>query len=89
MNEVDIINLTVKGVSLVLILSLPAIIVASILGFLVSLIQALTQIQDQTISFAVKLIGLIITLILTARWVGGEIYLYAQNIFDNFPYLFK
>ncbi|WP_461833079.1 type III secretion system export apparatus subunit SctS [Desulfothermus sp.] len=89
MNEIEIIHLTIKGVTLILILSLPAIIVASILGFLVSLIQALTQIQDQTISFGVKLIGVVITLIVTAKWVGQEIFIYAQNIFDKFPYLLK
>ncbi len=89
MNEIDIINLTIKGVTLVLVLSLPAIIVASILGFLVSLMQALTQIQDQTISFAVKLIGVVIILIITAKWVGQEIFIYTLNIFDKFPYLLK
>jgi len=74
---------------LVLMLSLPAIIVASSVGLMVSLVQAITQVQDQTISFAVKLVALVVTLLLTSRWVGGEIYNYAQNLFDSFPLLVK
>jgi type III secretion protein S len=70
---------------LVLLLSLPAIIVASVVGLLVSLVQALTQIQEQTLSFAIKLIAVIATLIFTARWVGSEILTYAANIFDLLP----
>jgi type III secretion protein S len=63
--------------------------VASIVGTLFSLVQALTQIQEQTLSFAVKLIAVGLTLFLTARWVGGEIYNYTIALFDSFPYLVR
>ena len=89
MTEASIIELTLKGLILVLILSLPAILVAGIVGVCVSLFQALTQIQDQTISFAIKLIAVVFAIILTARWLGGEIYNYALNLFVQFPFLVK
>ena len=63
---------------------MPPIIVAAGTGILVSLGQALTQIQEQTLSFAIKLVAVTITLLLTARWVGGEIYNYSIAIFENF-----
>lgn len=83
----DIISHTVKALLLTLWLSLPPILVASIVGTLFSLLQALTQIQEQTLSFAVKLIAVGLTLFLTARWVGGEIFNYTVLLFDSIPHL--
>jgi type III secretion protein S len=54
-------------------------------GTLFSLLQALTQIQEQTLSFAIKLIAVGLTLFLTASWLGVELMLYTQAIFDNIP----
>lgn len=89
MDVTDIISQVVHGLMLTLWLSLPPILVASIVGTLFSLVQALTQIQEQTLSFAVKLIAVGITLYLTARWIGGEIYNYTIALFDNFPYMVR
>ena len=84
-----VVDITLHAMILVLWLSLPAIIVASVVGLMVSLAQAITQVQDQTISFAVKLVTIVITLVLTARWLGGEIFNYAKGLFDSFPFLVK
>lgn len=89
MNDAVLIDYTLRALLLVLMLSLPPVIVASIFGILVSLIQAVTQIQDQTLSFAVKLVVVVITIVLTAYWIGGEIFHYAQSIFDHFPEMVK
>uniref|UniRef100_UPI0035B2F898 type III secretion system export apparatus subunit SctS n=1 Tax=Diaphorobacter nitroreducens TaxID=164759 RepID=UPI0035B2F898 len=66
-------------------LSLPTIIVASVVGTLFSLFQALTQIQEQTLSFAIKLIAVMAVLALTATWVGGEMYNYMLLVLDTIP----
>jgi type III secretion protein S len=84
MIESAVLNMTKEALLLVLMLSLPPIIVAACTGISVSLLQALTQVQEQTLSFAVKLISVTITLAVTASWLGGEIFIYAQNLFDNF-----
>lgn len=84
-----LIQFTVKALVLILMLSLPPIIVAAVTGILVSLFQAVTQVQEQTISFAVKLVAVILTIMLTSRWVGGEILSYAINIYDTFPVILK
>lgn len=89
METADIVSQVVQGLMLTLWLSLPPIVVASVVGTLFSLLQALTQIQEQTLSFAVKLISVGITLYLTARWVGGEIYNYTVVLFDTFPLLVR
>jgi type III secretion protein S len=85
MNTGDVIAYVVQALTLTLILSMPAIAIAAIVGTLFSLVQALTQIQEQTLSFAIKLIAVGLTLFLTASWMGGELLNYTMAIFDNLP----
>ncbi len=89
MEVADITSNVIKAMLLVLWLSLPPIVVASLVGILFSLVQALTQIQEQTLSFGVKLVAVGLTLYLTARWVGGEIYNYTLMLFDTFPLIVR
>lgn len=84
MTQADITSYLVQALWLTLLLSLPTILVAAIIGTLFSLLQALTQIQEQTLSFAVKLIAVGLTLFLTAGWLGGELMNYTLSIFDGF-----
>ncbi len=86
MTETDFVGYLHQGLLLVLVLSLPTIVVASVVGVLFSLFQALTQIQEQTLSFAVKLIAVGLTLALSGRWIGVEIYNYTAMLFDSFAY---
>ena len=79
-----VLELVTQCFYLVLILSMPPILVASIVGILLSLIQANTQVQEQTLSFGIKLIAVAITMFLTANWFSTEIVRYSQNIFDRF-----
>ncbi|WP_300729761.1 type III secretion system export apparatus subunit SctS [Pseudomonas sp.] len=62
-----------QGMLLVVLLSAPPLIVAVVVGVLTSLIQALMQIQDQTLPFGIKLVAVGITLALTGRWIGVEL----------------
>lgn len=85
MDPTTIIQYTSNSLLLVLYLSMPPIIAAAAVGTLVSLVQALTQIQDQTLSFAFKLIAVVLTIFYTARWLGGELYIFGHRIFTEFP----
>ena len=89
MHTVDVTAYFTQALYLVLWLSLPPIIVGSVVGTLFSLFQALTQIQEQTLSFGVKLVAVSLTLLLTARWVGGEMFNFTLQIFDVMPLLGK
>ncbi|MFH0787913.1 MAG: type III secretion system export apparatus subunit SctS [Pseudomonadota bacterium] len=89
MTEATLVDLTLQAMILVLMLSLPPIIMASLVGIVVSLFQALTQIQEQTLSYAIKLVVVTITLILSARWMGSELFTYSQKLFDTFPLLVR
>ena len=58
---------------LVVMLSAPPLLVATLLGVATSLLQALTQIQDQTLPYVIKLVSVSVTLLLTGRWIGSEV----------------
>ena len=89
MDVSQILDYSVRAVMLILILSMAPIAVATIVGVVVSLIQALTQVQEQTLGFAVKLIAVSVTLLATAVWMGNELLQYTSNIFDALPGLPK
>lgn len=87
MNQNLLIDFTNQALILVLLLSMPPIIVATVVGVLVSLVQALTQVQEQTLGFAVKLVVVAVVLLVTAGWTGAEMYKYTVQIFETFPTL--
>lgn len=71
-----------QGMLLVVVLSAPPLIVAVVVGVLTSLIQALMQIQDQTLPFGIKLVAVGVTLALTGRWIGVELIQLLNLTFD-------
>lgn len=89
MSPSDIVHVITETMMLVLLLSMPPILVASVVGIIVSLLQALTQIQEQTLSFAVKLIAVSITIAATAGVLGNEMLTFTMTLFDTFPELIR
>jgi len=73
-----------RALMLVMELSLPPILVAAVVGILFSLFQAITQLQEQTLSFGVKLIAVGIALFLMADWLCGAILRFGGEVFDRF-----
>ncbi|AXE30558.1 EscS/YscS/HrcS family type III secretion system export apparatus protein [Chromobacterium phragmitis] len=82
MGQAQVMQLASELLWLVLLLSLPVVLVASAVGLLVSLLQALTQIQDQTVAFLVKLVAACVTLALTHHWMGQALLRYAERSFS-------
>lgn len=74
-----------KGLLLVVALSAPPLIVATLVGVLVSLVQALTQVQDQTLSFSIKLIAVVLSLAACGRWIGIEVLRLTARILESVP----
>ena len=70
---------------LVMILSLPVLGVAALVGLVVGLLQAVTQIQDQTLPQSIKLVAVLVTLVLTGAWMAGPLVEQARQVFDAFP----
>lgn len=76
-----LIDMASQAMLLVLYLSMPPIVAAAGVGTLVALLQALTQVQEQTLSFAIKLMVVVLVIFATARWLGQELYHFSDGVF--------
>ncbi len=85
MFNAEIYQLSYQALFLILILSGPPILISTMLGLFVAVFQAATQIQEQTLSFMVKLLAVIATLLLMGGWLAAQMLQFANNIFMNFP----
>ncbi|MFS0737219.1 type III secretion system export apparatus subunit SctS [Sphingomonas sp. 1P06PA] len=85
----DIVSLTIDALWLVLILSAPPIIVASVAGLLVAVIQAATQIQEQTLQYTIKFFAIVVTLFITASLLASSLYRFSDRVFSEFPMMVR
>jgi flagellar biosynthesis protein FliQ len=74
-----------EGLMLVLLVSAPALLASLIVGFVVSVIQAATQIQDPTIAFVPKLIAVVLVLLASGPLLGAQAVRFAQALFLAIP----
>lgn len=81
----EIYQLSYHALLLILILSGPPILFSTMLGLIVAIFQAATQIQEQTLSFMVKLFAVMLVLLLMGGWLAAQIMSFTNNIFMNFP----
>ncbi|SIO28334.1 type III secretion system export apparatus subunit SctS [Halodesulfovibrio marinisediminis] len=89
MGSQSVIDFAAQALLLVLQISMPPIIVASIAGVVLSLIQAITQIQEQTLSFGIKLICVCATLFFGATTFGKAMYVFSFQVFDSFNLIIR
>ncbi|MBA3602710.1 MAG: type III secretion system export apparatus subunit SctS [Parachlamydiaceae bacterium] len=85
MFQSHVIQLAYQGLLLILILSAPPILISMFFGIIVAIFQAATQIQEQTLSFTIKLVAVTLTLMFMGGWLGGQIMSFALDIFTHFP----
>lgn len=76
------IELLRRAMVVIVALSAPSLIVATVIGVLVSLVQSLFQIQDQTLSFALKLVAICVLLFATGRWMQLEMLTLTDVAFE-------
>lgn len=82
--EVDtLIRITTHGLLLCLYMSLPVVVASALTGLLISFVQAITSMQDQSISFGVKLAVVTVVLLITAPWAAAQILRFANEIMST------
>lgn len=79
MNAEDILSVTREGLSVVLWVSLPIVLVATITALVVAMGQTVTQIQDQSIGQSLRLIAVLLAILVTAGWLGREVLQFAER----------
>ena len=80
MNDSELTQFVTQLLWIVLFTSMPVVLVASVVGVIVSLVQALTQIQDQTLQFMIKLFAIAITLMVSYPLLSGILLNYTRQI---------
>ena len=78
-----------QALYLVLIVSAPPVLMSLLVGFIIAVFQATTQIQEQTLSFAPKVIIVFGVLALTGPWIGDQLVRFTFHVFDQFPALIR
>jgi flagellar biosynthetic protein FliQ len=87
MSDADVTELAVQTMTMAAKVAAPILLTALLVGFLISLFQAATQIQEQTLSFVPKMIAVAIALLVTGNWVLNEMVSFTQSLFDMLPRL--
>ncbi|MBX3052714.1 MAG: flagellar biosynthesis protein FliQ [Caldilineaceae bacterium] len=87
MTETMIIDLGRNALTMMLILSLPLLGVSLVIGLVVSLFQAITQIQEVTLTFVPKILGVIVVTALLGPWMFQQLLTFTTNLFDIIPRL--
>jgi flagellar biosynthesis protein FliQ len=87
MTDGDITAIAVQTMMLAAKVAAPILLTALLVGFLISLFQAATQIQEQTLSFVPKMIAVSIALLVTGNWTLGQLVAFTHSLFDMLPHL--
>ncbi|OIR15900.1 flagellar biosynthetic protein FliQ [mine drainage metagenome] len=87
MTPESVMTIAQQAMELTLMVSAPLLLTALIIGLIVSIFQAATQINEMTLSFIPKLIGMFAVLILSGPWMIGLLLDYMTRLFSSIPYM--
>lgn len=80
-----VVELAQKAIKVTLLVSLPILGIGLIVGVVVSVLQAATQIQEMTLTFVPKILSILIGLFLLLPWIMNQVTSFALEIFSNLP----
>ena len=83
MTSEAVISIAERGIYTVLIISGPLLALALVVGLIVSIFQATTQIQEQTLAFVPKIVAVLIGIVFFGPWMLSYMLSYASEIFSN------
>jgi flagellar biosynthetic protein FliQ len=78
----DLMNISQNTVKIILLLGLPSLIVSMVIGVLISVFQAVTQISDASLSFVPKVIIVSIFIVVSLPWIGDNVETYTLNLWN-------
>ncbi|MEM6955890.1 MAG: type III secretion system export apparatus subunit SctS [Myxococcota bacterium] len=87
MDGAELTRLTAEALYLVLLVSAPALLVALVVGFIIALLQAVTQVQEQTLSFVPKLVAVGGALVAFGGWMGAQLLRFTESLWTALPTL--
>jgi len=85
--DTDVTDIAAQTMMMAAKVAAPILLTALLVGFLISLFQAATQIQEPTLSFVPKMIAVAIALLVTGNWVLSQMITFTHSLFDMLPKL--
>lgn len=82
MTQSDVVTIMQQALYTILLVSAPVLLVSLIVGLIISIFQATTQIHEQTLSFAPKIIAIFISLVAFGPWMINELMDFTNKLFD-------
>jgi flagellar biosynthetic protein FliQ len=87
MDQNTAVNLATQAMTLAMEVGGPLLLVGLAVGLVVSLFQAVTQIQEQTLTFIPKIVGVALVIVVLGPWMLSQLVSYTQNLFTSIPSL--
>lgn len=87
MTDTDVIHIGLQALIMAAKLAAPVLVTALVVGFAVSLFQSVTQIQEATLSFVPKAVGIGIALLVSGNWMLHELISFTSAMFEQIPRL--
>jgi flagellar biosynthetic protein FliQ len=85
MDEGSVVDLTMRTLELSLKLALPLLMAGLIVGLIVSVFQAVTQIQEMTLSFIPKILAMVVVIIVAGPWMLSQLTSYTRELYGSIP----
>lgn len=83
MNEVEVLNISREAIFTLVKVVTPVLLVALFIGLIVGIFQALTQIQEMTLAFVPKILGVFVTIILLFPFMLNQMQMLTDTLFDK------
>ena len=83
MNEADALDIAQAAIWTVIVAAGPAVMAAMIVGVAIAFIQALTQVQEMTLTFVPKILAIFVTIAISAPFIGAQISIFTQLVFSR------
>jgi flagellar biosynthesis protein FliQ len=87
MTDSDVLDIAMQTMVVALKLSAPVLVTALVIGFAISLFQAMTQIQEFTLAFVPKVVGIGVALIVSGNWMLHTLIDFTVDLFERVPSL--
>jgi flagellar biosynthetic protein FliQ len=85
MTQDTVISICVSAMEVAMKIGLPLLLVGLVLGLIVSVFQAVTQIQEQTLTFIPKIVGLAVVLVVLGPWMLGQLLTWTEDLYGQIP----
>jgi len=83
MNEADAIEIVYSAIWTIIVAAGPAVAAAMVVGIVIALLQALTQIQEMTLTFIPKIIVILLVTAVTGSFIGSQIFAFANETYGR------